>query len=202
MTTLFIVRHALTEHTGRRLSGRSPGVSLTDEGLAQAQKVSEGLNDVPLRAVYSSPIDRALETARAIAATKGLRVQPRDGLSEVDYGRWTDRPLKGLMRTRLWGTIQRFPSAARFPEGESLHDVQARAVGEVEGIRRDHPKDSVCLVSHGDVIKLLLSHYLGVHIDLFQRIFVAPASVSVVNVSEYGPLVLSVNATPMTLPAR
>ena len=202
MTTFFMVRHAVTEHTGKRLSGWMEGISLNDTGKEQAQLLATRLADVEFDAIYSSPIARTLETARAIAGPQELRVQTRRNLGEVEYGGWTDRPLRSLMRTKLWSTVQRWPSAARFPEGESLREVQTRSIAEVERIAEDHPKGKVCCVSHGDVIKLVLAHYLGVHIDLYQRIVIAPASVSVFSLGERGPAILSLNAMPMSIPSR
>jgi probable phosphomutase (TIGR03848 family) len=194
MTTLFLVRHGLTAHTGKRLSGWAPGIHLSDDGKTQAEEVAEQLSSVPLKAVFSSPIDRAVETARPIAKRHDLDVKIRRGIGEVQYGAWTNRPFKTLTRTKLWAAVQRWPSAARFPEGENLREVQARALTEVERIRAEHPKQAVCCVSHADVIRLLVAHYLGMHIDLFQRIWVGPASVSVVHLSDDGPLVLAVNS--------
>ena len=200
MTTFFLVRHAVTEHTGKRLSGWMEGISLTERGVEQAKRVAQHLSDVDLEAVYSSPIERTLETARIVAEPHELRVQTRRGLGEVEYGTWTNRPLRSLMRTKLWSTVQRWPSGARFPDGESIREVQTRAINEIEKIATEHQKGTVCCVSHGDVIKLVIAHYLGVHIDLYQRLVIAPASVSVVTLTERGPVVLSLNAIPMTIP--
>ncbi len=194
MTTFYFVRHALTEHTGKRLSGWLPGVHLSDEGADQARGVAETLKDVPFAAVYSSPIDRTVETARLIAAKHGLQPKIRKELGEVRYGRWTDRPFKSLVRTKLWTTVQRWPSGARFPDGETLREVQDRAVDAVERLRGEHPKKTVCCVSHADVIKLITAHYLGVHIDLFQRIAISPVSITIIGVSSQGPYVMAVNA--------
>ncbi|MBW3595132.1 MAG: MSMEG_4193 family putative phosphomutase [Actinobacteria bacterium] len=202
MTTFFMVRHAVTDHTGKRLSGWMDGISLTEQGREQAEVVADTLADVEFEAIYSSPIERTNETARAIASRHEARVHTRRALGEVEYGAWTNRSLRSLMKTKLWGTVQRFPSAARFPDGESLREVQVRALDEIERIAADHPNGNVCCVSHGDVIKLVLAHYIGVHIDLFQRIVVAPASVSVFSLSERGPLILSLNATLMSIPAK
>lgn len=196
MTVIFLVRHAVTDHTGRRLTGWLPDVHLTDEGRSQAEATARSLSSVRFDAVFSSPIDRTIETARIVAAPHKLKVSVRRDVGEVDYGRWTDRPLRALMRTRLWGVVQSWPSGARFPEGESLREVQARAVRAVEEISRAYPKGTVCIVSHGDVIKLVTAHYLGVHIDLFQRIVIAPASWTTIAVSEHGPKVLTVNSLP------
>jgi probable phosphomutase (TIGR03848 family) len=198
MTTLFLVRHAVTAHTGHRLSGWMEGIPLSEEGTAQARALAQMLKGVPFKAIYSSPIDRTLETANAIAATRNLRVRRTKALGEVDYGSWTNRPMKALAKTKLWSQIQRWPSNARFPDGETLREVQARALAEVERIVAEHPKDTICCVSHGDVIKLLIAHYMGVHIDLFQRIVVSPASVSVVSVSDHGPFVVTVNSMPLS----
>ncbi len=201
MTTFVLVRHAVTAHTGLKLSGWMPNLRLTSEGRAQAEAVAERLGSVKLDAIYSSPILRTVETARAIAARHDLDVTMRKGIGEVEYGTWTDRSLKSLARTKLWTTLQRFPSSARFPEGESLREVQSRALAELERLRAEHPRQTVCLVSHGDVIRLLAAHYLGVHIDLFQRIHIGPASVSVISVGDQGPMVLTLNSSTAP-PAR
>jgi probable phosphoglycerate mutase len=169
-------------------------VHLSEDGLAQAEAVAEQLAKAPIKAIYSSPIERTLETAQAVASRHRLEVQVLDDIGEVQYGTWTNRSLKTLARTKLWAKVQGFPSAARFPGGETLREVQARAIAELERIQARHPKQMVCVVSHADVIKLVVAHYLGVHIDLFQRIAIGPASVSAVAVNDQGPMVLSVNA--------
>jgi probable phosphomutase (TIGR03848 family) len=194
VTVFLLVRHAVTSHTGHKLTGWAPGVHLSEDGRAQAEAVAEQLAQAPIKAIYSSPIDRTLETAQAVASRHRLQVQVLDDIGEVQYGTWTNRSLKSLARTKLWVTVQRFPSAARFPQGESLREVQARAIAELERIQTRHPKHMVCVVSHADVIRLVVAHYLGVHIDLFQRIAIDPASVSAVVVNDQGPMVLSVNA--------
>lgn len=201
MTTFFLVRHAVTSDTGIRLTGWTEGVGLTKEGVRQADVAAEGLALVDFAAIYSSPIDRTMQTARAIARRHRLPVKVRRGLGEIDYGKWTNRPLKALMKTKLWVQVQQFPSAVRFPEGESVREVQSRAVGALEAIAEEHPKGKVCCVSHGDVIKLIAAHYMGVHIDLYQRIVIGPASVSVIALSRLGPRVIALNNSPLT-PSR
>lgn len=196
MTTLWLVRHGVTSHTGHKLSGWMPDVHLTEEGRAQAEATADLLAKSKLEAVYSSPIDRTRETAAAIAARHGLPVRTRRTIGEVEYGKWTDRSFKVLARQKLWGLVQRWPSSVRFPEGETLREVQSRALGEIEKIAEAHPNGMVCVVSHADVIKLVLAHYLGIHIDLFQRIVIAPASVSGVRLTPEGPFVLSMNVSP------
>lgn len=173
------------------------GIPLTEEGRKQAEVAADGLAHVEFEAIYSSPIDRTMETARAIAKRHGLPVRARKGIGEVEYGKWTNRPLKSLMRTKLWDSVVHVPSSVRFPDGESIVEVQQRAVAEVEAIATEHPKGSVCCVSHGDVIKLVSAHYLGVHIDLYQRIVIGPASVSVIALMKEGPRVIALNNCPL-----
>lgn len=194
MTVFYLVRHGVTSHTGHRLSGRTRGVHLTDEGTGQAQRAAGYLTEVPFEAIYSSPIDRCRETAQEIARGRGMRVRIRPGLVETEYGRWTNRSFKSLEKVRSWEVVRRWPSVVRFPEGESLLEVQERAVEEIETLRREHPKGRVCCVSHSDAIKLILTHFLGLHIDMLQRFNLAPASVTILNVSDAGPVLLALNA--------
>ena len=201
MTTFFLVRHGVTAHTGHKLSGWLPDVHLTEEGAAQAEAAADALARAPIKAVYASPIDRTMETARPIAARHGLEIDVRPALGEVRYGRWTDRSFKSLQRTKLWGTVQRWPSSVRFPDGETLLEVQARALAEVDRIRAERPRHAVCCVTHADVIRLVAAHFLGVHVDLFQRIVISPASITVVALGDGGPQVLALNVPPRSLEA-
>lgn len=178
MTTLLLIRHATTAATGTRLGGRTKA-SLDDAGRAQADAAADRLSDLPLKAVYTSPLPRTRETAELVAARHGLEVREHDGLLEVEYGRWTDRPLKPLTRTKLWPVIQARPSLVRFPEGETIRGAQARGVEAVEEIVARHRRDVVAAVSHADIIKALVAFYLGLPLDLFQRLHVGPASVTV-----------------------
>ncbi|MBA2365233.1 MAG: MSMEG_4193 family putative phosphomutase [Actinobacteria bacterium] len=196
MTVFYFVRHGVTSHTGHRLSGWMPGIHLTDEGRDQAEATAEMLTAVPFKAIYSSPIDRTMETAAPIARIHGLEIVQAPNLGEVEYGKWSNRTFKTLGKTKLWEKVQRYPSGVRFPEGETLREVQTRAVEEVEEIAERHRRQIVCCVSHADVIRLLAAHYLGVHIDLFQRLTVAPASVSVIALNDGRPLVVNLNTSP------
>jgi probable phosphoglycerate mutase len=199
MTTLWLVRHAVTSHTGKKLSGWTKGIDLSDEGRDQAEGAADLLKRVPLDAVYASPLERTVQTARLVARRHGLSVRIARDLGEVQYGKWTNKSMKVLARTKLWTKVQQWPSGARFPDGESLREVQARAIVAVEGLVEEHPRGHICCVSHGDVIRLLVAHYLGVHIDLFQRIVVAPASVSTISIGDRGPMILAVNVVPSTV---
>jgi probable phosphomutase (TIGR03848 family) len=199
VTTIVLVRHATTPATGKRLGGWTPGVHLDGGGRAQAERAAQRLAGLDLAAVYSSPLERTRETARIVARPHGLRVRTRRGIGEVDYGEWTDRPLGQLRRRKLWATIQTTPSRVTFPGGESIRAAQARAVDALELVAAEHEADTVVAVSHADVIKAVLAHYLGMPLDTFQRLVIAPASISVLTLPAGGPpAVLGVNDTGPT----
>jgi probable phosphomutase (TIGR03848 family) len=194
-TKLVLVRHAVTEQTGPMLTGRAPGVDLSEDGRNQAKALGERLGDVPVGAVYASPIERTTQTAEAIAAHHALPVQALPGVIEADYGEWTGGKLADLAKTDLWKTVQRAPSRARFPDGESLAEMQSRMVTALEAVVADHPGEVVVVVSHADPIKAAIAHYTGLHLDLFQRLVVAPASVTVFELSPYGAALVKCNDT-------
>jgi probable phosphomutase (TIGR03848 family) len=195
MAVLLLIRHAITEQTGKRLYGRRPGIHLSDRGREQAASLAERVARVRPAALYSSPLERCLETAAPIAEATGLEVRKVPELLEIDYGSWTGRPFSSLRGTKLWERVRRLPSAAKFPEGEAMLDVQRRVVTVLEELAGDHPRGAVAVVSHGDPIALALAHFLGLHVDLFQRIHAAPASVSAVVLSDAAPLVVRIGDT-------
>jgi probable phosphomutase (TIGR03848 family) len=185
MRLLLLLRHGVTEHTGARLSGWLPGLHLSDAGLRQARELAERLAPVPIDAVYSSPLERCQETAAAVAEPRGLKVETVEDLGEVRYGAWTGRTLKELAKEPVWKVVQGNFSAARFPDGESVFEFQARAVAAVERLREAHQGQTVAVFSHADVVKVVAGHYLGLHLDLCQRLVVAPASLTAV---AFGPV--------------
>lgn len=185
MTTLFLIRHATTAATGKRLGGRTTA-SLDEGGRGQAERAGQRLADVPFKSIYTSPLPRTSETAAAVAAPHGLEPIPVEGLLEVEYGTWTDRPLKSVARTKVWPVVQQRPSLVTFPEGESIRAMQLRAVGALEELVAAHPKDVIAAVSHADVIKAVVAFYLGLPLDLFQRLVVAPTSATVLQLSVGG----------------
>lgn len=195
MTIFLLIRHATNDAVGKSLAGWTPGVHLNEEGKAQAEQLVGHLAQVALTAIYSSPLERAIETAQPVAASKGLEITIDQGLGEIDFGEWTGKTIKELAETPTWGHIQRFPSGTRIPGGETLREMQYRVVTRLEALRHEHPKGIIAVFAHADVIKAMMAHYLGVHLDLFQRIVISPASVSVVSVSEAGPHVLRMNDT-------
>ena len=176
MTLLLLVRHALTDATGKHLSGRTRGIHLSEAGRTQVDGLVERMAGIPLKAIYASPLERCVETARPPARVRGLEVRIEPRLIEVDYGRWTGRSMAQLVRTSLWKQVQASPAAVRFPDGESLREVQLRTVQALDEIAEAHPRAVVAAVAHADVIRLAVAHYAGVHIDLFQRLVVSPTS--------------------------
>jgi probable phosphoglycerate mutase len=193
MTIFFLVRHGETELVGRKLSGWTPGIHLNPKGREQAQAVCESLADYPIRAVYSSPLERAVETAIPLAMALQLPVHRRRALGEVDYGSFTGRSFRQLQRLRTWQRVRSQPSQASFPGGESLHEVQFRSVRALSAIEREHPRALVALFSHGDAIRLALVYVLGMPLDLYQRLMISPGSISVVRFSSQGTQVLALN---------
>ncbi len=196
MSLLLLIRHGMTDLTGKRLIGWTPGVHLSERGREQAAELVERLAAVPIDALYSSPLERCRETAAPLAAARSLRVSVRRDLGEVRYGDWQGRPFSQLVRTKLWKVVHEQPSAVRFPGGESLIETQHRGVRQMERILGDHPGRTVAVISHGDMIRLLIAHFTGVHIDLYQRITVETASVSAIALGgERGNHILRLNDT-------
>ena len=184
---LYLIRHSLTPETGKRLSSQDATISLSPQGLTMAAQLGEHLAEIPLAAVYTSPHQRCRETASAI--TRGRKIRPRlaPAFVEADYGKWLGRPLKSLYRMKAWQQLMASPSRFRFPEGESLIEVQTRAVAGVEALAARHSNESVAVSTHGDIIKLILAHYIGIPLDLAHRIDPTPASVSIVDIPLQGP---------------
>jgi len=195
-TLVLLVRHGQTPTTGSTLPGRAPGLHLSEGGQGQAQAAADriaALKDIA--AIYASPLERTRETAKPIAAARGLKVQIDRGLLECDFGGWTGSKLKDLMKLPEWQTVQRYPSGFRFPDGESFAEMQTRMVGALDKLVARHPGETIIAVSHADPIKAALAQALGTHLDLFQRIIVSPCSISAVLYGPTGPAVLAANST-------
>jgi probable phosphomutase (TIGR03848 family) len=201
VATVILVRHGrTTANASGTLAGRTPGVKLDETGTAQAQRTAERLAVVPLTAVVTSPLERCRQTARILLkAQEGSPATATErGITECDYGDWQGRALRELAKEPLWGTVQSQPSAAVFPGGESMVTMQSRSVSAVRRLdaafEAEHGAGAVWVaVSHGDIIKSVLADALGMHLDLFQRIQVDPASVSIIRYTDARPYVLATN---------
>ncbi|MEV8402275.1 histidine phosphatase family protein [Streptomyces niveus] len=202
MATLILVRHGRsTANTSGVLAGRTPGVALDEQGLAQAAALPGRLADLPLAAVVSSPLQRCLETIRPLTdARPGIETHHEDRINECDYGEWSGRKLAELSDEPLMSVVQQHPSAATFPGGESMRAMQARAVDAVRDwntrIEAEHGEDAVFLMcSHGDIIKSLVADALGMHLDLFQRIHADPCSITAIRYTRLRPFVVRLGDT-------
>jgi probable phosphomutase (TIGR03848 family) len=195
MTTLFLIRHGLTAQTGKTLYGQTKGIPLDHRGRAQADQLAERFARVKLTAIYSSPLERCVETVEPLAAAQRLTVRASPALIEMNAGTWTGRPLSRLRRMKKWQEVQRSPSTFRFPEGESFAEALGRVRTEVEAIARRHRRGRVAVATHGDIVRILLSDLEGAPLDRFQRSVVDTASVSVVQLAGDDVRVLLVNDT-------
>ena len=195
MTTILLIRHGENSMVGKRLAGRLPGVHLNEIGKKQAQQLAETLCKAPIKAIYSSPLERAVETAEPLAKMLNLEIREAPGLVELGYGDWQGKTLKQLGRLKLWKVVQEKPSEMRFPNGESFPEVRDRVVAEIDRIAAAHEeKDMVACFSHGDIIRLAVSHYLGMPLDVFQRIAASTASISLIHIDKKGrPFIGHVN---------
>jgi probable phosphoglycerate mutase len=197
MLYMLLIRHATNDWVGERLAGWTAGVHLNEQGRAQATALAVRLAEVPLAAIYSSPLERALETAQPLADARKLAVQIREGLGETRYGEWTGRYLKDLKGEDLWPVVQVHPGGVRFPGGESLREVQSRMVAELDAIREAHAANAstIAVFSHSDPISMAVAHYVGLPLDLFQRLTVSPASVTAFAFTRFGPRLVCLNHT-------
>lgn len=202
MTRFLLIRHGMTDAVGKAIVSWMPGVHLSETGRAQAQRLSELLSGVEIHALYSSPLERATETAQVLGRKLGLEVQLRDAFGEVRFGDFSGHTLEELEAMRAWKTYNSFRSGIRAPGGELVLEVQARFVSELEALRARHPGQTVAIVSHADSIKAALAHYMGVPLDLFDRIAVYPASVSMVDIDDAGALIHRINWTESVRPSR
>jgi probable phosphomutase (TIGR03848 family) len=195
MPVLLLIRHGENEYVKKgRLAGRLAGVHLNDAGRTQAKAVADKLASAPIKAIYSSPLERALETAEPLAECLKLEPIPRDGLLETDYGEWQGKTLKSLRRLKLWRTVQLAPSLARFPGGESFAECQRRVCQEIEWICTQHEaKDLVACVFHADPIKLAVAYYIGLSLDHFQRLSSAPGSITTLLIGEDSSHLVNLN---------
>jgi probable phosphoglycerate mutase len=196
MTILLLIRHGDNDYLKEnKLPGRLPGVHLNERGRQQAAALAGTLSLLPIKAIYSSPLERAVETAHPLAEAKGLEIQVRPELADTDVGAWVGRSWKSLLRLKAWKIIQEKPSQFCFPGGESFTEAQSRVVTALDSIASNH-QEMVAVFFHADPIKLALAHYLGMPLDNFQRLTANTGSVTILRVDGMSARVLAFNLIP------
>jgi probable phosphoglycerate mutase len=198
MPLLLLIRHGENDYvkTGR-MAGRLPGVHLNERGRQQTRELAESLAQAPIKAIYSSPLERALETAAPLAERLGLKIDVRPGLLESNLGEWAGMELKAARKLPEWKIVQNAPSRFRFPGGESFIEMQARLVSEIEALIRGHKDNElIACVSHADPIKLVVAYYMGMPLDHFQRLGCDTASVTMLMLGDRGVALLKLNQRP------
>lgn len=198
MPLLLLIRHGENDYTKKhKLAGYTPDVHLNERGQSQAQALADALKEVPIKAIYSSPLERAIETATPIAAARRLEVQVEAGLLETNVGKWQGRSLAALRLQKHWKVVQSAPSRAQFPEGETFYECQARIVTALDSIARKYkPQNIVACVFHADPIKLAVAHYIGLPLDHFQRLSCDTGSLTALYVGESGANLIKLNQRP------
>ena len=197
MTTFLLIRHALCDPVGKSIAGRTPGIHLNDAGRGQAMALARRLSTLPMAAVWSSPLERAVETAQPFAGIRGLPVVQDQRLTEVDFGEWTGRRLTELDGLPRWHEFNERRSSTRIPGGEIMDEVVRRSLGMLEEIHHtpDLTGRLVAVVSHGDVLRSLVAHCIGMDPDAIHRIEIAPASVSILQTEDRTWRLLLLNST-------
>lgn len=195
MPTILLIRHAENDYVKkRRLPGRIPDIHLNEKGRLQAKVLAKMLNQAPIKAIYSSPLERTIETAEPIAKALGLKVIPRKGLIETDVGKWQGKKMKNLSGLKKWRKLQFNPARFRFPGGDSIEGAQHRFVKEIEKLSTLHnPEDVIICVSHADPIKIIVAYYLGLPLDFYQRLTISPASITALHLGDFGSRLLMLN---------
>ena len=182
MALIYLLRHAESSaNVAGILAGRTKGISLSKRGSAQSRELARALKAFEFRAIYSSPLERCLETIEPFASSTGKKVKLAKEFIEMDYGLWSGRKLNSLRREKLWKKIQKSPSQVRFPEGESFAELARRIKSGMNMLTEKHRRGGVLVVSHGDPIKLAISITLGLELDEFQKLVVDPASLTIID---------------------
>jgi len=175
------------------VAGRLPDIHLNEEGQSQAEKLGAAIAVLKIRAIYSSPLERAIETAQTIAQRSDLKVETDDAFGELQFGDWTGKTFQELESEERWRNFNSFRSGTRIPNGELMLEAQTRIITGLESLREKHSGETVAVVSHSDLIKVAVAHYAGIHIDLFQRVEIGPASISVIKVGDDAARIITVN---------
>ena len=195
MTKILLIRHATTDSVGKRLSGRTPGVHLNAEGQTQAQQLAERLNGLVVAALYSSPLERAVQTAEPIAKLQHLQTIISEDFLEINFGDWTNKTFAELQPEPQFSLFNSFRSGTRIPGGELMLEAQARIIAGLQKLCLQHPHETIAIVSHSDLIKAAVAYYAGIPLDMFQRLEISPASVSIIQIYDETAQIMLVNHT-------
>jgi broad specificity phosphatase PhoE len=195
MTTFLLIRHGETDAVGKSMMGWKPGWRLNPAGKHQVDRLSAKLAGLPVKAVYTSPLERAVETASAVAAPHGVTVEKVDELGEVHLGEWEGLTIAELDRREEWRRFNTYRSGTRIPAGELMIETQTRMVRQLDRLAAQHPDATLAVVSHGDPLRSVIAYYLGIPLDLLLRFEVSPASVSILEAAQWGPRILCLNHT-------
>jgi broad specificity phosphatase PhoE len=192
ITRILLIRHGNNDFVGQTLVGRMPGIHLNQEGQDQVARLAKRLSNVKLSVVYCSPMERARETA---AAFEGIPFHISEELNEINFGDWTGLTFEDLQRRPEWDYFNRNRASATIPGGESLIQVQQRMLRKAEEVRQHHKGETIAFISHGDPIKALIAHYIGMDLGHLLHLEVGVASVSVIHFYDDWPVVILVNDT-------
>lgn len=195
MIKLLLIRHATTDAVGKKLSGRMAGVHLNEEGKIQAKKLVEQLLNLPIAAIFSSPLERAIETADPIAASHDLTTIAAEDFLEIDFGEWTNLPFEELEKEPQFHLFNSFRSSTRIPGGELMPEAQTRMITGIQKLHSQHHNETIAIISHSDLIKATIAYYAGIHLDMLQRIEIDPASVSIIDIYDETARVVLFNHT-------
>lgn len=195
MTRFLLIRHAANDTIGKSFAGRMAGVSLNEAGTEQAHRLAERLAAVPIAAIYTSPLQRAVETARPLSERLGLELSLLDGLSEIDCGDWTGKEFAELRQETAFERFNRFRSGTRIPGGELMLEAQVRMITTLEKLALEHADQNVVVVGHADPIKSALAYFAGIPHDLAGRLEISTASISALELSKDGARILLINCT-------
>lgn len=184
MAIVYLVRHGNTDFIGKMLCGNLPGIPLNEEGRSQAQKAAKYLSQFPIKAIYSSPIQRAQETAGIVCKATGLEAISVDFLREIHFGDLQGMGEKDLVNHPLWIKFNSHPVDVSFPNGESVEEVQIRVSQGLESISQLFDReDKIVCVAHSEVLRLAICWVLGLPLDNFHRLTIDPASISIIEIT-------------------
>jgi probable phosphoglycerate mutase len=193
MNRFYLIRHALTDTAGKYLSGRAVGIFLNEEGNGQAERLANSLINLQISEIYTSPLDRTVQTAEIIAKTLNLACIISEDFQEIDFGNWTNSSIKDLENDKLFRQFNLFRTGTRIPNGELIIEAQLRIINGIEKLNQKYQGKNIVIVSHADLIRLAIGYYAGIPIDLLQRIEISPASLSSVDLFEDNVRIFEIN---------